>query len=290
MTQHLWYVRRRGATSGPFPVRQICETFSLGQLDLDDEVSLDGQAWVALRETDLLDGEHKSAPFRESENDDWRQEREKAKLRWIDDSVEDSAKAGDTPAQANAIVRLRRHEAETRTLLDAQSSRRPAFFAGLIAVLVLILVGIGVWQGQSGNTRIEAAFAGKLKNCAQLPGDGVVWSGCAKNDARLPNTVLRNANLVGTHLERADMSGADLSYANLGSADLRGANLRGAILKGAALNQADLTGADLTAADLSFAVMSGALLNGARLDGAILRQSTWVDGRVCGEQSVGLCR
>ncbi|OIO76645.1 MAG: hypothetical protein AUJ86_11295 [Hydrogenophilaceae bacterium CG1_02_62_390] len=251
---------------------------------------MDGQAWAALRETDLLNGERKSAPFPESEHDEWRQERERAKLRWIDDSVEESADVGDVPSQANDMDRLRRHEAETRTLLDAQSNRRPAFVAGLIAVLVLVLVGIGVWRGQSGNTKIEAAFAGKLKNCAQPPGEGVVWSGCVKNEARLSQAPLRNANLVGTHLERADLTGADLSYANLGSADLRGANLSGAILKGATLNQADLTGADLTGADLSFAVMSGALLNGARLDGTVLRQSTWLDGRICSERSVGICQ
>lgn len=291
MTQPLWYVRRNGETSGPFPGKQLREMFSLGQLDLGDRVSLDGKSWAKLRETDILDSDH--APVRVAVETDeaWRQEREKAKLRWINDSVEvEGAEAGGGNAE-EAITRLRRHEEETRHMLEAQTSRRPTFFAGAAMVLVLILIGLGVWLGQSGEPRIVTAPTIKLMpDCNAAPSESVNWSGCRKDDVKLSGAKLRNANLSNIHLERADLRGADLSYANLAGADLRGANLSGAQLKGASLGEADLTGADLSGADLSFAVLASAVLSGARLDGALLQQTTWMDGRICAEQSVGTCQ
>lgn len=290
MTQHLWFVRRKGAKSGPFPANQLRETFRLGQLDLKDEVSLDGQQWLKLRETDILDTDH--VPVREpvETDEDWRREREKAKLRWISDAVETADEELPAAGQDEVVDRLRRHEAETREMLNAQTKRRPAFVAGLATVLVLMLIGVGVWLGQSGETMIQATPVSNVPNCKQPPGEGVQWAGCGKGDSNLSGAVLRNGNLNGIHLGRANLSGADLSYANLVRADLRGANLQGAILKGATLAQADLTGADLAGADLSFAVLTGASVGGVRLDGASLRQSTWVDGRTCGDQSVGACQ
>lgn len=291
MTQHLWYVSRNGETSGPFPAKQLREMFSLGQLDLKDSVSLDGHSWAKLRDTDILDSEH--APVRVAVETDeaWRQEREKAKLRWINDSVEVAAEEGASTQNGEAVSRLRQHEAETRSMLEAQTSRRPTFVAGATTLLVLILIGVGVWLGQSSEPRIVTAPAVRLTvDCNAAPGENVNWSSCNKNDAKLSGAKLRNANLSGAHLERADLTGADLSYANLAGADLRGANLSRAVLKGATLGEADLTGADLSGADLGFAVLANALLRGVRLDGATLGQATWIDGRICSEQSVGTCQ
>ena len=143
MSQHLWYVRRNGEKSGPFPAGQLREMFSLGQLDLKDEVSLDDHAWVTLRDTDILAAEPKHQSPTEYDDEVWRLEREKAKLRWISDSVEVASGEGKGPVTDESVARLRRHEAETRVLVDAQSKKRPAFVAGLISVLVLLLIGFG---------------------------------------------------------------------------------------------------------------------------------------------------
>jgi hypothetical protein len=291
MTQHLWYVRRKGETSGPFPAKQLREMFSLGQLDLKDEVSLDDKSWAKLRETDVLSPEHVPVRVAVETDEAWRQEREKAKLRWINDSVEVAAEDGAAAQSDETVNRLRRHEEETRNMLEAQTSRRPTFVAGAATLLVLTLIGVGVWLGQSSEPRIVTASVVKLTvDCKAGPGENVNWSGCNKNDAKLSGAKLPNANLSGAHLERVDLSGADLSYANLTGADLRGANLSRAVLKGATLGEADLTGADLSGADLGFAVLANALMGGARLDGASLQQSTWTDGRVCSDQSVGTCQ
>jgi len=289
MTQHLWYVRKNGEVSGPFPAPQLKQAFSLGQLDLRDSVSLDGQQWISVMESGVLDAEH-ARPSPAEPDDEWRREREKARLRWLNDSVEVQEDAAIQATPDEVDDRLRRHEEQTRTLIQAETNRRPAFVAGLAMVLILLVIGVGVWVGQSGESGIQASLAGKVRNCEQAAAEGVVWTACNKDDVRLQNAVLKNANLGRARFERADLSGADLSYANLDGANLRGANLRGAILRGAALGGADLTGADLGGADLSFAVLAGAIVDGVRLDGAALRQSTWIDGRVCGEQSVGTCQ
>lgn len=289
MTQHLWYVRKNGEVSGPFPTPQLEQAFSLGQLDLRDSVSLDGQQWISVMESGVLDTEH-VRPGPAEPDDEWRREREKARLRWLNDSVEARVESANQPTADEVDDRLRRHEEQTRTLIEAETNRRPAFVAGLATVLILLLIGVGVWVGQSGESSIQTSLAGKVRNCDQAAAEGVVWTACDKVDARLHNAVLKNASLNRTRFERADLSGADLSYADLDGANLRGANLRGAILRGAGLGGADLTGADLAGADLSFAVLAGAIVDGARLDGVALRQSTWIDGRVCSEQSVGSCQ
>lgn len=282
MTQHLWYVRNKEAVSGPFPTPQIVQLFSVGQLDLHDTVSLDGEHWISLLESGVLDVEH--AKNSAEPDDDWRREREQARLRWLNDTVE--GRAIEVPGDRTEVDnRLRHHEEEIRTLLKAETNRRPAFIAGLASVLVLMLIGIGVWLGQSDESTIQTSLAAKVRNCNLAPAEGVVWTGCDKNDAGLGRANLKNANMANIHLERADLSSADLSYANLDNANLRGANLHGANLRGASLKQADLSGADLGGADLGFAVLTGALL-----DGASFRQSLWTDGRVCSEQSVGSCQ
>lgn len=291
MTQHLWYVRKKGELSGPFPAPQLRQSFSLGQLDLHDTVSLDGKHWMSLMESGVLEAEPARPKVPESD-DEWRREREKARLRWLNDSVE--TRAGEAPVIGSGDEevdgRLRRHEEETRTRLQDEVNRRPTFVAGLASVLVVLIVGVGVWMGQSGESGIQASLAGKARNCGLPAAEGVVWTGCDKGEAQLRSAVLRNAALAKTRFERADLSAADLSYANLEGANLRGANLRGALLRGAALAQADLTGADLSGADLGFAVLTSASLDGARTDGASFRQSTWVDGRICDGASVGSCQ
>ena len=62
---------------------------------------------------------------------------------------------------------------------------------------------------------------------------------------------VREANLSGAYLSRADLGGADLGGAYLGGANLSRAYLGGAYLGGADLSRADLGGANLGGANLS---------------------------------------
>jgi len=286
MSQHLWYLRKQGASVGPFPAGQLREMFGAGQLDLKDLVSLDRQHWVKLIETDVLTDKHHE-PVVNTESA-WQEEREKARRRWMEDSPDTVDVA--TVAEGEAIEHLREIEQETRTLLNARTKKFPALVGGLALVLLLLLIGFGVWKGQSQNIRIDAEMVPRVRNCAHPAAEGVIWTDCIKNEASLAYANLRNANLQGIRLERANLQGADLSYADLGKADLRGANLSGVELKGANLNRADLTGADLSHADLEFATMAGAIVEGVRFDDAMLGQTTWIDGRECSDGSVGTCQ
>ena len=83
-------------------------------------------------------------------------------------------------------------------------------------------------------------------------------------------------NFAGVTLHRAairnlDLPGADLTRADLTNAQCSGVKLPGAFLEQAILSHADFTGADLTAIRAGQAGLSGALLEDAKLDGAILR-------------------
>jgi len=50
-----------------------------------------------------------------------------------------------------------------------------------------------------------------------------------------------------------------------------------------------LSNADFKGADLEEANLKGANISGANFKGAELEYTTWVDGRVCAEDSVGSC-
>lgn len=287
MTQQLWYVRKQREVTGPFPSPQLRQAHELGLLGDGDEISLDGQNWISLADAGLLEA---ARPGSDDTEGAWRREREKARLRWLNDAAETAGGLNEEGGPDDMANRLRRHEDDTRTMVSARSARRPAVLAGLLAILSVVGVGVGVWLGQSAEPGISASLAKKASECSRPATEGVSWAGCNRVEANLANSNLRNAELSRTNFERADLVSADLSYANLEAANLRGANLRGAHLKGAALARSDLTGADLRDADLSFAVLSGAVLDGARLDGARLSRSTMPDGTLCAEVSVGECR
>lgn len=90
-----------------------------------------------------------------------------------------------------------------------------------------------------------------------------------KGEKNLIGAKLEEANLQGLNLSGRDFSGADLEKANL-----QNANLTNAIFKNTDLEKANLKGAKIT----------GAVFKGAELEFA-----TWVDGKICAEDSVGGC-
>ncbi len=291
MTQHLWYVRANGQVSGPFPAPQVRQAHQLGHMVDKDEVSLDGQQWITLAESGIVRPDaNLEVDANVVQDDSWRQEREKARLRWLNDAIETRREDVQAIREDEVSSRLRRHEEDTRNLMTARSSRRPAFLAGLIGLLAIILTGIAIWYGQSDETGIQASFVRQISQCDKPPQPGVVWAGCDKTGGNFRNVSLANGKLARTVFERADLAVADLAYADLARASLRGANLRGANLRGASMQGADLTGADISGANLEFAVLTGAVMEGVRIDGTRLSQATMPDGRVCSDGSVGQCR
>lgn len=80
----------------------------------------------------------------------------------------------------------------------------------------------------------------------------------------------------GCDLSKANLANIDFYGANLQGANLQGANLSGAVFADANLNEANLTGAT-TNKDTSFS-------------GAKLSNATWMDGKKCGNNSIGKCK
>ena len=94
--------------------------------------------------------------------------------------------------------------------------------------------------------------------------------------AHLQGANLQTADLVQTHLQGANLAEADLSRAYLYAADLNKANLSKADLHGADLWAANLSNADLSGANLVGTNLNEANLSGASLHGADLVKATLV--------------
>ncbi len=286
MVQPLWYVRKAGLVSGPFPSPQISEGLRLGEIKPRDEISLDGLQWEAIQDSGQFGKRSPEAPP-ETDDATWTAEREKARQRWESslDGVGEGAEI--SPMERARREALREAHDTTRSLVQAQARQRPSWAIAAVALLVVVLIGVFVWILGQDKPTISASIS-KVASCEAPLGEGVSWSGCNKSGLTLDGQDLHGMLMQRTRLDGASLTGADLSYADLTRASLRGANLRQARLMGTMLEGADLTGADLSGADVSYASLIGANLEGARLDGVVAGKTVWVDGRLCDQMDA--CR
>ena len=98
---------------------------------------------------------------------------------------------------------------------------------------------------------------------------------------------LRNSDLMGAVMRRANLSGCYLNPSHMYHADLREANLSGALLNGANMRGADLRGTDLSGADLDRAVLSDANLSGANFSNANLQRTSLIGANLSGANFTG---
>ncbi|MEW8303821.1 MAG: pentapeptide repeat-containing protein [Candidatus Thiodiazotropha sp.] len=246
-----WFVRHEGLVMGPLSNARIRHLLLDGELELSDQISPDKQSWQAIGRIPGV------VPLQ---------------LR---------ADAGDSEAQAKLAAR---EQAEAR---DIEQEKR--FPLAALAISLLIVGGVvlySLWFGMPD--------AIDTPECATPPAPGVNWRNCLINDLDVGAASLAGANLNSAVLRRAklsatDLSNADLRYVNLSHADLRHAQLQDAAMVGANLQFADLRGADLSRADLRFADLSGSRIDDANLQHARLGSALWLDGRSCGDDSLGRC-
>jgi hypothetical protein len=266
----LWYVRRGDQQRGPFPEPLICRFILLGRIGDHDELSLDGTFWRSLSALPDLVTSAKTLLEQhvvDSQGDpDWRAEREKAALRWLDDrkapdprgnhqdkpaqSPEQDRRAGEDRRQWPETVEhhaYRENRAVFEQWIRSGSVQYSKVILGIFIPVVLVVVG-ALFMKPVNPVRVGLKV-GKV-DCMQAPGRGVDWSGCDKSGMLVVGADLRDAALVGTNFNHAVLQYTDLRHANL--------------------RQSNLDGADLA---------------GAKLEGA-----TWVDGRVCAANSVGQCK
>jgi len=98
---------------------------------------------------------------------------------------------------------------------------------------------------------------------------------------------LRNSDLMGAVMRRANLSGCYMNTSHMYHADLREADLTNALLYGANMRGADLRGTDLSGADLDRAVLSDANLAGANLSGANLQRTSLIGASLAGANLTG---
>ncbi|MES9968833.1 MAG: pentapeptide repeat-containing protein [Candidatus Thiodiazotropha sp.] len=246
-----WFVKHDDMVVGPLTSARIRHLLLDGELGLSDQISPDRQSWQAISRMPSV------IPLQ---------------LR---------AAEGDADAQAKVAARER---ADAR---DHQQERR---FPLLSLTIALLLIGGAVLY----SLRYGMPEAIDESACNAPPAPGVNWRNCLIQDLDAGAASLAGANLNSAVLRRAklsttDLSNADLRYANLSHGDLRHAQLQGAAMVGVNLQYADLRGADLSNADLRFADLTNSRIDDARLHNAKLGSALWLDGRSCGEGSIGKC-
>lgn len=114
--------------------------------------------------------------------------------------------------------------------------------------------------------------------------DGSQMLSCLLVDSTLRGASIKWTDLSEANLEDADAEGANFQGSILENCNLSGANLRNADLQDARLTNANLEGADFTNANLQGVDIAGAVLYGVIFNGA-----TWIDGSICGQDSIGKC-
>ena len=287
-----WYLRRGDAIQGPFPAAQVGRYAILGRVLPGDEVSQDGTHWVPLSEHPTL----LPAPLRERVD-----EVTLLQLRLREDERSGiDRRAGHPPGPGMAERRRGedRRRPEPPEMVRRRQSRRAflqglrrgarsdwRIWVGLVAGSALVLT-VALW------TTTPRTPTGP--RCNADPAPGVDWHDCRLERLDVRGLDLSNANLRGARARDASMvsarlAGADLAYADLAGAQLAGADLAGASLVGTNLSGVDLDQANLAGADLSYADLYRANLAGAILKDARLGRAVWVDGRVCGPDSLSTC-
>ncbi len=288
---HVWYLRKKGKITGPFPVGQISQLLIVGRLSLEDEVSHDKDEWFTIKSIPAL------IPDVLDEADAGQQsERLAAARRWADERREerreDNAKTPsrktdgrrhNEPAQD---VEYRQH----RESIYKQFRERPKMAIAKLALFTGILLAI-LW----GSFNYSPLNIVDEPDCSAQPAKGVNWRNCNKlalvairadiSEANLHSVILRDTNLFASNFTKSRMDYSDLSSSNLSFAIFKQANLKGANFKNSDLRRADFSNANLGYADFRGASITDAIFNGADLGHAI-----WVDGRQCKEGSISQCK
>jgi hypothetical protein len=246
-----WFVKHDDLVMGPLTSARIRHLLLDGELELRDHISADKHTWQSISQVPSV------VP------------------------LQMRAAEGDSEAQAKVAA---------RQVADARDIKKEKRFPMLAIAISLIVIGVVVFY----SLRYGMPDMIEESVCDAPPAPGVNWRNCLIKDLDVGAASLAGANLNSAVLRRAklsatDLSNADLRYANLSYADLRHAQMHGAAMVGVNLQFADLRGADLSRADLRFADLSKSRIDDVILENARLDSALWIDGKSCGNNSVGKC-
>lgn len=153
------YLRRAGEVRGPFPAGLLARHLELGRLGPGDEVSEDRITWWPLDEAvgELAHAHEAVLPsLVTTDGIDWREERRRARRRWIDErSGQDRrARKATAPGSDARTGADRRREADGARPLPQQfgpeggettAGARRSLSIVLAVVVLLVVAGVCLW-------------------------------------------------------------------------------------------------------------------------------------------------
>jgi hypothetical protein len=209
----LWYLRRDGVVTGPFPAGQITRYAILGRVRLSDEVSADRERWVPLADRPGL----VPAPLGDGVD-----ERTLLRLRLREDERSGVDRRAEQTPTPEVVERrsgqerrrpehpaLAQHRVRRQALLQGmrRDARRSTGVWVALSAVSLLVVGAALL--------VAPTPAPQGARCNAAPTAGVDWHGC-----RLDGLDLSGADLAGARLHDVRGSGIRLARARLTRADL----------------------------------------------------------------------
>ncbi len=293
---NLWYIKKQGEITGPFPAKLVGSYLVLGRIDLDTLVSTDQNKWIPIgrlpslipdevKNADSVEGRARlhQAKLREDERrGDTRREHEADKAR----ADNDRRAAADRRQNSEEVSKSYLHLKADISAKRVKEKKRK-----LVGIVVLVLV--------VSSLMLSFLFVEPLKliqktDCTVKAAPEIDWSACNKKNINLVSKDLQKSNLHSTHLNgalliKANLTAANLSYANLENSNLSAANLKNTLLIGANLNNSNLSNADLSGADLSYADLRNANIKNVQVLHTRFDNALWTDGTRCARQSIDRC-
>lgn len=279
---HLWYIRRDGEVSGPFPTGQVVQYLILGRLEDTDEASIDQSEWQAIADLAEFDRSVETATDADNARRWADERRSERRIDKIDERADADRRRGE--GLTEQVSRAAREMLiETFWKIPPKGAKATLVVLGTFTVVIGILILLTPKQDVI------------VEKCSASPTQGVDWSHCDLAETRINQANLTSSNLMGAHLHGANISNSsfmhgNLQYVDLGHAKVINVSFSEATLKGSNLRQSTLDGINFIGTDLSYADFRGAKLIDVNFSQARLDFAIWTDGRVCKEGSIDVCK
>jgi hypothetical protein len=164
----VWFLRRDGELIGSFPDALLAQHIVLGRVRESDEVSVDAHYWVKPEEVQALQQVVNNligvGTGENADNPEWRADRLKAAMRWLDErkapdrrSEEDEAAAARWAAMRGSKERRMTAESpeileyrKNRAVIEASLRRPRRNYTPAILAVILVALGIVIYASMSG--------------------------------------------------------------------------------------------------------------------------------------------
>lgn len=290
----LWYIRREGVVTGPFPVGLIERYVVLGRVSAATELSADNVHWAVCAEWPEW-----VAYIEDFKSKHDSEEHLEAFRRWEDErDGYDRRKGTPTNVASDQRSQSDRRDTETQEQIEVRQSRtrRPRMSRLYsLRVAAIPIFAVALFIGFYLALYKPSAVNHEPADCSALAAEGVNWSYCDLQNKNLRNISLRHSNLqssnmTGARLTDADLSGSEMSFSVLTLARISDSNFSNSRMIGVSFRNSLISNVNFNKSDLTYADFSNADFNNVEFDGARLDHAIWTDRRRCAANSIGVCR